>query len=138
MFVYIIPLWCLQESDASETTEGLSREELGRLVASRWTGESTENQGGTKADTDDIHEETPKDEHDEEEYDNYASDSDEDAAKYEDDINDDVEDELDESYEEENYDDTTSYKDDFNDELYLPGLQFFSGQYFFKLGYCNH
>ncbi|MFQ6657153.1 hypothetical protein Gotur_026956 [Gossypium turneri] len=29
------------ESDASETTEGLSREELGRLVASRWTGEET-------------------------------------------------------------------------------------------------
>ncbi|TYH04610.1 hypothetical protein ES288_A08G020300v1 [Gossypium darwinii] len=108
------------ESDTSETTEGLSREELGRLVASRWTGEGTENKGGTKADTDDIHEETPKDEHDEEEYDNYASDSDEDTAKYEDDIDDDVEDEPDESYEEENHDDTTSYKDDLDDEPYLP------------------
>lgn len=27
--------------DGSESTEGLSREELGRLVASRWTGDKT-------------------------------------------------------------------------------------------------
>lgn len=31
-------------TDGSESTEGLLREELGRLVASRWTGEKTEHQ----------------------------------------------------------------------------------------------
>ncbi|KAI3894705.1 hypothetical protein MKX03_031635 [Papaver bracteatum] len=30
-----------QEGDGSENTEGLSKEELGRLVASRWTGENS-------------------------------------------------------------------------------------------------
>jgi protein kinase C substrate 80K-H len=31
-------------TDGSESTEGLLREDLGRLVASRWTGEKTEHQ----------------------------------------------------------------------------------------------
>ncbi|XP_039034351.1 glucosidase 2 subunit beta-like isoform X3 [Hibiscus syriacus] len=106
-------------SDASEITEALSREELGRRITSRWTGESTENQGGTKHDTDESHEETHKDEHDEEEYDSYASDSEEEeTGKYDDSI-DDVDDEPDEGYEEENHDDSTSYKYDTDDESYL-------------------
>ncbi|XVF04517.1 hypothetical protein REPUB_Repub05bG0090300 [Reevesia pubescens] len=99
------------ESDASETAEEVSREELGRLVASRWTGESTENQGGTKVNADESHEEMPKDTHDKQ-YDNYASETDEDIGKYDDD----VDDEPDESYEEENHDDTTLYKSDLDDE----------------------
>ncbi|KAK8635331.1 hypothetical protein V6N13_004072 [Hibiscus sabdariffa] len=108
------------ESDASEITEELSREELGRRIASRWTGESTENQGEAKHDTDDSHEEMHKDEHDEEEFDSYASDSDEEeTGKYDDDNIDDVDDEPDEGYEEENHDDSTSYKYDTDDESYL-------------------
>ncbi|GAB2233413.1 hypothetical protein Droror1_Dr00002635 [Drosera rotundifolia] len=35
-----------EESAAPENTEGLSKEELGRLVASRWTGESTRQKPG--------------------------------------------------------------------------------------------
>ncbi|GMI74247.1 PRIORITY IN SWEET LIFE 4 [Hibiscus trionum] len=108
------------ESEASEITEGLSREELGRRIASRWTGESTDNQGGIKDDTDDSHEEMHKDEHDEEEYDSYASDNDEEeTGKYADDIEDDVDDEPDEGYEEENHDDSTSSKYDVDDESYF-------------------
>ncbi|KAL4384547.1 hypothetical protein GQ457_15G029210 [Hibiscus cannabinus] len=108
------------QSDASEITEGLSREELGRRIASRWTGESTENQGEAKHDTDDSHEEMHTDEHDEEEYDSYASDSDEEeTGKYDDDNIEDVDDEPDEGYEEENHDDSTPYKYDTDDESYL-------------------
>ena len=124
-----------ENEESSEISEGLSREELGRLVASRWTGESTENQGGTKNNNaDDRHEEVPKDS-DDEQYDAYASDTDEDTGKYddngkydddEDDIDDDINDELDEAYEEENHDDTTSHKSDLDDEPDLSGVQFFS------------
>ncbi|XP_022754375.1 glucosidase 2 subunit beta-like isoform X2 [Durio zibethinus] len=113
----------LQENDASsEISEGLSREELGRVVASRWTGESTENQGGTKDNADDSHKELPKDTYDEQ-YDGYASDTNEDTGKYDDngkydddDDEDDDIDELDEGYEEENHDVTTSEKSDLDDE----------------------
>ena len=115
-----------ENEESSEISEGLSREELGRLVASRWTGESTENQGGTKDNADDSHEEMPKDTHDEQ-YDGYASDTDGDTGKYDDD---DIDDEPDEGYEEENHDDTTLYKSDLDDEPGLSGVQFFSSQYF--------
>ncbi|XWS52375.1 hypothetical protein CRYUN_Cryun11dG0064200 [Craigia yunnanensis] len=108
------------ENDASEIAEGLSREELGRLVASRWTGESTENQGGTKDNADDSHEEMPRDTHDEQ-YDGYASDTDEDTGKYDGNRKyDDIDDEPVEDYEEENHDDTTLYKSDLDDEPDLP------------------
>ncbi|XVF19148.1 hypothetical protein REPUB_Repub11eG0084100 [Reevesia pubescens] len=106
------------ESDESEIEEGLSREELGRLVASRWTGESTENQGGTKDNDDDRHEEMPQDTHDAQ-YDGYASETDEDDGKYDDNgryDDDDIDDELEEGYEKENHDDSTSYKSDLDDE----------------------
>ncbi|OMO81069.1 hypothetical protein CCACVL1_12616 [Corchorus capsularis] len=109
------------ESDASETTEGLSKEELGRLVASRWTGEKNENQGNTHDNADESHEEIPRDTHDEQ-YDGYASESDEDTGKYDDSgkyNDDDIDDELEENYEEESHDDTTSYKSDTDDEPYL-------------------
>ncbi|XP_022753501.1 glucosidase 2 subunit beta-like [Durio zibethinus] len=105
------------ESDASEIAEGLSREELGRLVASRWTGESTEKEGGIKHNADDSHEEIPKDTHDEQ-FDGYVSDTDEETGKYDDNgkYDDDMDSEPDEGYEEENHDDTTFYKSDLDDE----------------------
>ncbi|KAE8678822.1 Detected protein of confused Function [Hibiscus syriacus] len=97
-------LWGVTENEASsEISEGLSREELGRIVASRWTGESTENQGGKKDYADDSHEDMPKATHDDH-YDHYASDTDGGTGKY-----DDIDDELDEGYEEDNHDDTTPY-----------------------------
>ncbi|KAK1586566.1 hypothetical protein Q3G72_003837 [Acer saccharum] len=117
------------ETDASESTKELSKEELGRLVASRWTGENTEKQGedGVRDNDHETHEEMPEDTHDEEE-DNYASDDDfekyEDNRKYDDtgkyDDND-IEDDMDiedDNYKEENHDGTsTSYKSDIDDGL---------------------
>lgn len=43
-------------TDGSESTEGLLREELGRLVASRWTGEKTEHQVEEVSPSKDNHE----------------------------------------------------------------------------------
>ncbi|KAL4325505.1 hypothetical protein GQ457_11G018330 [Hibiscus cannabinus] len=109
------------ESEASsEISDGLSREELGRIVASRWTGESTENQGGKKDHADDSHEEMPKDTHDEQ-YDHYASDTNEGTGKYNY-----IDDELGEGYEEESYDDTTPYnydEPDLSDTSWLEKIQ---------------
>ncbi|KAL6275115.1 hypothetical protein ACE6H2_018716 [Prunus campanulata] len=70
--------------DASENTESLSREELGRLVASRWTGEDASREGGDVDNAkDNDHEEAPKDTHGGE-YDGYASESDDDNQRYDD------------------------------------------------------
>ncbi|VVA31825.1 PREDICTED: glucosidase [Prunus dulcis] len=79
--------------DASEKTESLSREELGRLVASRWTGEDASKEGGdvdnAKDNDHEDHEEAPKDTH-EGEYDGYASETDDDNQRYDDeDVDDD-------------------------------------------------
>ncbi|XP_034220653.1 glucosidase 2 subunit beta isoform X2 [Prunus dulcis] len=82
-----------QGKDASEKTESLSREELGRLVASRWTGEDASKEGGdvdnAKDNDHEDHEEAPKDTH-EGEYDGYASETDDDNQRYDDeDVDDD-------------------------------------------------
>ncbi|KAL5563790.1 hypothetical protein UlMin_033537 [Ulmus minor] len=112
-------------NDASENTEGLSREELGRLVASRWTGENTEKQtvdADTDADKDNIkdhedHEEMPKDD---EEYDGYASETD-DEQKYDD--HDPVEDEIDDDFREDDHDgSSSSYKYDSDTESDLSDI----------------
>ncbi|OIW10241.1 hypothetical protein TanjilG_27992 [Lupinus angustifolius] len=72
--------------DVSENTEGLSKEELGRLVASRWTGENTDKQSAEadapsdKEDQEDIPNETNNEQHD-----GYASETDDDSSKDEDD-----------------------------------------------------
>ncbi|XP_002523398.2 glucosidase 2 subunit beta [Ricinus communis] len=107
-------------NDVSENTEGLSKEDLGRLVASRWTGSSEKETEGVdvakNSDHEDHeeHEEMPPDMHDEE-YDGYASGTDDDTGKY-DDI--DTEDDTDESYEDDSHDDVgSSYKSDHEDEL---------------------
>ncbi|KAE9597331.1 putative mannose-6-phosphate receptor binding domain, glucosidase 2 subunit beta [Lupinus albus] len=97
--------------DVSENTEGLSKEELGRLVASRWTGENTDKQSA-EADTtldnedlEDIPDETYNAEHD-----GYATETEDDSSKYE-------EDEIDEDFQEDEHDDhSSSYKSDTDTE----------------------
>ncbi|KAG5023631.1 Glucosidase 2 subunit beta [Glycine max] len=108
-------------NDASENTEGLSREELGRLVASRWTGENTDKSSAepdTTLDNED-HEDLPKGTNNEE-YEGYASETDDDidSNKYDDDSHKyDDEDEVDEEYREDEHDDlTSSYKSDSDNE----------------------
>lgn len=113
----------LQENDVAENTEGLSREELGRLVASRWTGENTgqhtEEVDAVKHDHHESHEETPEDTH-AEEYDGYASETDDDSQRYD---NDDMEDPVDEDFgEDDHYDSSPPYKSDTEDESDFSGL----------------
>ncbi|KAK9273448.1 hypothetical protein L1049_018258 [Liquidambar formosana] len=103
--------------DVSENNEALSREELGRRVASRWTGENIGQQTGevhaVKENEHEGHEETPTDAHDEED-DGYASETDDDNQRYDDD---DIEDHIDEDFGEEDHDDSSSsYKSDSDDE----------------------
>ncbi|KAK7251950.1 hypothetical protein RIF29_35579 [Crotalaria pallida] len=106
-------------NDVSENTEGLSKEELGRLVASRWTGGNTEKQSpeaDAALDSED-HEDTPK-ETNIEEHDNdiYASETDDDSHKYE-------SDEIDDDFREDEHDDhSSSYKSDTDTEPDLSGL----------------
>ncbi|XP_048327513.1 glucosidase 2 subunit beta isoform X3 [Ziziphus jujuba] len=96
-----------QGNDESENTDTLSREELGRLVASRWTGENAGKQTGD-GDAEDNnledHEETEKDTHDDE-YEGYASETDDDHQRYDDDS---IEDDVDEDFGEEHHDDSSS------------------------------
>ncbi|XP_068659644.1 glucosidase 2 subunit beta-like [Aristolochia californica] len=94
-----------QEKEGSENSEGLSREELGRLVASRWTGENVQDKpnevdnSAKEAGGEDeaIHESS---------YDGYSSEADESSQKYGDDDNTNIDDE----YEEEDEDVLASYK----------------------------
>ncbi|CAL9096404.1 unnamed protein product [Musa textilis] len=72
----------------SGNTEGLSREELGRLVASRWTGQHTEERTNEPSDADGEQEEQNQDFSDsaeEENYESYNSDNDDDRHKFDDD-----------------------------------------------------
>ncbi|XP_057953342.1 glucosidase 2 subunit beta [Malania oleifera] len=100
---------------ASENTEDLSREELGRLVASRWTGENSERQT-TENDAvkDSAHEglEESQDSTHDEEYDGYASETDDDHHSYDDD---DVEDQIDD-FVEDHDDSSSSYKSDLEND----------------------
>ncbi|KAB2607562.1 glucosidase 2 subunit beta-like [Pyrus ussuriensis x Pyrus communis] len=82
--------------DESEKTESLSREELGRRVASRWTGEDTTKEG---EEVDAVKEDTH------EEYDGYASETDDDNQKYDDE---DVEEVADNDFGEEDHGDSDS------------------------------
>lgn len=126
----------MQATDASESTENLSKEELGRLVASRWTGENADKKSGEDAGKDNGHEtneELPEDTH--EEYDNYVSDTDDDTEnsddtrKYDDN---DIEEDVDETYKEDDHEDTSSsYKSDVDDEFDLSGLQVSFGKFLF-------
>lgn len=129
----------LQENGVSENTEELSREELGRLVASRWTGEKTEKQSGEGGaiENDDQGEDVPEYNHDDEE-DRYATDTDDDSERYDTEKYDDndVEDDIDETYREEDHDYTsTSYKTDIDDDLDMSGLQVFISRKFFIVNF---
>ncbi|XP_074577108.1 glucosidase 2 subunit beta-like [Curcuma longa] len=104
-----------------ETTEGLSREKLGRLVASRWTGEFSDKQ--TKEHNDKSEDE--KENHDlaesgeEENYDSYHSDIDDDRHQYDDEDDDnDFQDDANEPYgkDQVEYDDSSYSDKDFTSE----------------------
>ncbi|KAA8550929.1 hypothetical protein F0562_002613 [Nyssa sinensis] len=111
------------EKDVSENTESLSREELGRLVASRWTGEKTEQQTGeVDAANDDDHEnneEGPKDVQDEE-YEGYDSETEDDSQRYN--ADDDTEDLMEDFGDEDRGDASSSYKSESDDELDLSDI----------------
>lgn len=116
----------LQGKNLAENTDELSREELGRLVASRWTGENTgqhiEEGDAVKHDNHESHEEAPDDAQTEE-YDGYGSETDDDSHKYD---NDDMEDPVDEEFgEEDHYDSSPPYKSDAEDESDYSGLSLF-------------
>lgn len=114
----------VQGNDASEKTESLSKEELGRLVASRWTGEDTTKESGevdvTKDTDHEDHEELPKETHDEQS-DGYASETDDDNQKYDDE---EVEEEPDDDFGVEDHSDSgSSYKYESDTDSDLSGTQ---------------
>lgn len=138
-------VWVFQEKDASENTEALSKEELGRLVASRWTRDNTGQQTGEvddgKDDRHEISEEAPDDAHDEE-YEGYESESEDDSQKYNED--DEEEDHV-EDFEEEKHDDFSSpYRSVSDDELDVSGLQLLlqclhaNMKPFFIVSFCSY
>ncbi|GAU28928.1 hypothetical protein TSUD_59390 [Trifolium subterraneum] len=100
-----------QGKDVSENTDGLSKEELGRLVASRWTGEDVAKKSAEadtaldKEDQEDISDGTNIEENE-----GYPSDTDDDNHKYDEDVNDD-------EFQEDEHDDlSSSYKSDVETE----------------------
>ncbi|XP_045813218.1 glucosidase 2 subunit beta [Trifolium pratense] len=98
--------------DVSDNTDGLSKEELGRLVASRWTGEDV-GKKSPEADTALDNEDQEDTSHGTniEENEGYASDTDDDNQKYDEDVND--EDVNDDEFQEDEHDDlSSSYKPD--------------------------
>lgn len=118
-----------ESKEGSENTEGLSKEELGRLVASRWTGEKTDHKPEDSDEMKDTEhaDETFKDVHkdvNEEDYDGYASEYDEDDHKYDENYANDhkydenyADDNLDDDINAEDHEDSSSYKSDSDDEL---------------------
>ncbi|XP_010921325.1 glucosidase 2 subunit beta isoform X2 [Elaeis guineensis] len=104
-----------EQGQVSDSTEGLSREELGRLVASRWTRENA------AEGNDEVNMAKEGLEHDEdireENHDGYISDSDEDHKFEDDDLEDDQDAEFGEDHEEptgaysSDEDDKTDYSD---------------------------
>ncbi|KAH0906603.1 hypothetical protein HID58_038430 [Brassica napus] len=109
------------EDTVSEKKDELSKEELGRLVASRWTGEKSDTPSeadeDSKADDHENYDHTPTSPQEVEEDDGFVSDGDEetgDDGKYSD------HEPEDDTYEEEyRHDSTSSYKSDGEDDLDL-------------------
>ncbi|KAI4368565.1 hypothetical protein MLD38_017109 [Melastoma candidum] len=84
--------------DSSEPTETMSKEELGRLVANRWTGKSSEKESQEKFEEDNSHEDQSKYNHYEDD-DGYASENDNNDQKYEDErTEDEIDDDVDDEY----------------------------------------
>lgn len=102
-------------------TESLSREELGRLVASRWTGEKTEQQNEEVSSSKDENENHGKQEEDsyEEEYNGYGSEDDEHRYDHDDGDN---EDQIDDFGGEDHDDSRSSDKSDSDDDFDVSGL----------------
>eukprot|EP00262_Sarcandra_glabra_P010152 TRINITY_DN2507_c0_g1_i1.p1 TRINITY_DN2507_c0_g1~~TRINITY_DN2507_c0_g1_i1.p1 ORF type:complete len:621 (-),score=154.43 TRINITY_DN2507_c0_g1_i1:203-2065(-) len=110
-----------QDQEKSDNTEGMSREELGRLVASRWTGENAGKQvneldGAKEVERENKPEipDSTQDDDDDDDDDGYPSEADDDSRKSD-------EDEMevgnmDDEYEEEDHSDSTdSYSPDKED-----------------------
>ncbi|KAL3529815.1 hypothetical protein ACH5RR_009137 [Cinchona calisaya] len=96
-----------------ENTESLSKEELGRLVASRWTGEKAEKETQEVSATKDDNHGKQEDDISEEEYNGYDSEEDE----HRDDNDDgDNEDQIDDFGGEDHEDSSSSYKSESDDE----------------------
>lgn len=115
----------VQEEDASEDINSLSREELGRVIGSRWTGKKPEHHdedAGTAKnyddDGDEEYDETSDNGHDEE-YGGSDSEAEDDHPKYEDD---DTEDPINSGGDGAN-DDSHKYESD--DEIDMSGTQLF-------------
>ncbi|KAL6500065.1 hypothetical protein OROGR_027975 [Orobanche gracilis] len=114
-----------EDKNIAEDIETLSKEELGRRVASRWTGENTEHHDDFDASLDKNHEfpdETPNEINDEENN-GYASDDDE--HRYDDD--DESEDQVDDFGGEDHYDSSSSQKPESDDEFDLSDVTGTSG-----------
>ncbi|KAL6576659.1 hypothetical protein OROMI_010935 [Orobanche minor] len=114
-----------EDKNIAEDIETLSKEELGRRVASRWTGENTEQHEEFDSSIDKNHEfpdETPNEINDEENN-GYASDGDE--HRYDDD--DESEDQVDDFGGEDHYDSSSSQKPESDDEFDLSDVTGTSG-----------
>ncbi|RWW22491.1 hypothetical protein GW17_00013307 [Ensete ventricosum] len=101
-----------QPHKGSESADGLSREELGRLIASRWTGEHSmkeTNEPDDAKEEEHEQEEQNQDSSDTVEEESYDSDVDDDRHKFDDD---DFEDEPDEEYGEDHVEPDGSYDPD--------------------------
>ncbi|KAK6145054.1 hypothetical protein DH2020_021874 [Rehmannia glutinosa] len=113
-----------QDDNIAEDTESLSREELGRRVASRWTGEKTEQHEEFDASIDKDHQnpdETPNETNDEE---NNGYVSEYDDHKYDDD---DSADQVDDFGGEDHYDSSSSQTPESDDESDLSDITGTSG-----------
>ncbi|KAG0477528.1 hypothetical protein HPP92_014369 [Vanilla planifolia] len=85
-----------KEQVGSDTTEGLSKEELGRLVASRWTGEVADKKTDGIGN---VEEQVEQDTGFANEHNGYASEAEDDKAKYyDDDFEDDHDDEFEDDH----------------------------------------
>lgn len=110
----------MQEEDASDNTESLSKEELGRIVGSRWTGKKSD-QESAEADSaaeDEYHEEQTKNTQDEE-YNSYESENEDEHSTYDDD---EAEDHVDDLEEDASETTSSSYKYESDDDLDLTGV----------------
>ncbi|KAK3024042.1 hypothetical protein RJ639_042953 [Escallonia herrerae] len=110
------------EKDESENIDSLSREDLGRIVGSRWTGKKSEQQpgddGAAKDDDDDYPDDQLKDAHDEE-YNAYDSETEDDSQTYDDD---DAEDQSEDVGVEDNDDSNHPNKYESDEESDLPDI----------------
>lgn len=112
---------CLQGDSITEDTKSLSREELGRRIASRWTGEKTEQHEEVDSSIEKDHQnpdEIPN-ENNYEEDNGYASEDDEHRYDADDD---DSKDQVDDFAGDDHYDSSPLQKPDSDDESDLGKL----------------